>query len=68
MSEEERQKRLDALKYISALFNQRRKIALSTLKRTFPETDWTERFSKLGIDEKARPENISPKQFLELFN
>lgn len=69
MSEQERQKRLNALKYISALFNQRRKIALSTLKRTFPETtDWIERFSKLGIDEKARPENISPEQFLELFN
>ncbi len=68
MSDEERQKRIEALKYISALFNQRRKIALSTLKRTFPETDWTERFSKIGIDEKARPENISPEQFLELFD
>ena len=68
MSEEERKRRIDALKYISALFNQRRKIALSTLKRTFPETDWTERFKNIGIDEKARPENISPEQFLELFN
>ncbi len=68
MSDEERKRRIDALKYISALFNQRRKIALSTLKRTFPETDWTERFKNIGIDEKARPENISPEQFLELFN
>ena len=68
LSEEERQKRIKALKFISALFTQRRKIALSTLKRTFPETDWAERFAKLGIDEKARPENISPEQFLELFD
>ena len=67
MSDEERQKRKSILKYISALFNQRRKIALSTLKKTFPETDWTERFLKIGIDEKARPENISPEQFLKLF-
>ncbi len=67
MSNEERQKRIDALKYISALFNQRRKIALSTLKRTFPETNWAERFEKLGIDSMARPENISPEQYLQLF-
>ena len=67
LSEEERQNRIAALKFISALFTQRRKIALSTLKRTFPETNWAERFTKLGIDEKARPENISPEQFLKLF-
>ena len=68
LSDGERQRRLNALKFISALFNQRRKIALSTLKRTFPETDWGERFNKIGIEEKARPENISPEQFLELFS
>ena len=67
MSDEERQRRLRVLKYISALFNQRRKIALSTLKRTFPEINWTDKFNEIGIDEKARPENISPEQFLELF-
>lgn len=67
MSEEERQKRLKALKYISALFNQRRKMALSTLKKSYPNINWAERFSTLGIDEKARPENISPEQFMELF-
>ena len=26
-----------------------------------------DKFEKIGIDEKARPENISPEQFLELF-
>lgn len=67
MEDKERQKRIEALKFISVLFNQRRKMALSTLKRTFPETDWADRFSRIGIDEKARPENISPEQFLELF-
>ena len=67
MNEEERQKRLKALKYISALFNQRRKMALSTLKKSYPNINWAERFSTLGIDEKARPENISPEQFMELF-
>ena len=68
LTEEERRKRIKALKYISALFTQRRKMALSTLKKTFSETNWAERFAKLGIDEKARPENISPEQFLKLFD
>ena len=68
MSDEERKKRIDALKYISALFNQRRKLALSTLKRTFPEINWAQRFNELAIDPMARPENISPEQYLRLFS
>ncbi len=68
LSDEERKKRIEILKYVSVLFNQRRKIALSTLKRTFPEIDWAQKFTYLGINEKARPENISPEQYLELFN
>jgi len=42
-------------------------MALPLLRRQFAGPDWNERFARLGIDEKARPENISPDQMLELF-
>lgn len=64
---EEKERRLKALKQISFLFMQRRKMALPLLKKRDITIDWTERFNKLGIDEKARPENISPEKLLELF-
>lgn len=67
LSPEEKERRLKALKQVSFLFNQRRKMALPLLKRRDKDFDWGERFAKLGIDEKARPENISPETFLELF-
>lgn len=67
LSETEKQRRLKALKHVSFLFMQRRKMALPLLKKRDNSIDWAERFARLGIDEKARPENISPEQFLELF-
>ncbi|PKL44777.1 MAG: ribosomal RNA small subunit methyltransferase A [Candidatus Riflebacteria bacterium HGW-Riflebacteria-1] len=63
----DRERRHQALKFISLLFQQRRKMALPLLKKRFGETDWQERFDQLGIDHKARPENISPNNFLALF-
>jgi len=67
LSESEHEHRLYALKQISPLFQQRRKMALPLLKKRFPEIDWPARFNELAIDHKARPENISPDQFLALF-
>ena len=67
LSAAERERRHRALKIISLLFQQRRKMALPLLRKKFPETGWEAKFDKLGIDYKARPENISPEQFLELF-
>lgn len=67
LNELERQRRFKALKTASFLFNQRRKMALPLLRRQFQDTDWESRFARLGIDAKARPENISPDQMLELF-
>jgi len=68
LNAEEKLIRANALKHVSQLFNQRRKMALPLLKRQHPDIDWAARFTKLGIDEKARPENISPQQFLQLFS
>lgn len=67
LSSAERNRRLGALKMISVIFSQRRKMALPLLKRQFPATDWATRFAALKIDEKARPENIGPMLLLELF-
>lgn len=67
LDENEKARRFKALKPVSYLFNQRRKMALPLLKRQFAGIDWAERFARLGIDAKARPENISPATFLELF-
>ena len=63
----ERERRMQALKKISYIFTQRRKMALPLLKKQFNDICWADRFASLGIDEKARPENISPSQMLELF-
>lgn len=68
LSQEEIDKRKKALKFVSALFLQRRKMALPLLRKRFPDTDWTEKFKILEIPEKARPENISPETFLKLFS
>ncbi|MDD3002183.1 MAG: rRNA adenine N-6-methyltransferase family protein, partial [Candidatus Riflebacteria bacterium] len=68
ISEIERQKRFNALKYASILFNQRRKMALPILKKQFEQKNWEQLFTELSIDFKARPENISPEQMLKLFN
>lgn len=68
LSEEDRERRHRALKQISFIFTQRRKMALPLLKKRNPEIDWAERFARLGIDEKARPENISAATLLELFS
>ncbi|MDD3147873.1 MAG: 16S rRNA (adenine(1518)-N(6)/adenine(1519)-N(6))-dimethyltransferase RsmA [Candidatus Riflebacteria bacterium] len=67
LTEPEKQQRFKALKIASFLFNQRRKMALPLLRKQFRETDWDERFARMGIDAKVRPENISPQQMLDLF-
>lgn len=67
LSEAEKQRRLTALKSISTLFFQRRKMALPLLKRLEPAINWDQRFAGLDIDAKARPENIAPAQLLQLF-
>jgi len=67
LTADERAHRHYALKCLSPLFQQRRKMALPLLKKRNPEIDWAARFDNLGIDHKARPENISPEQFLALF-
>lgn len=68
LSETERLKRFNALKYASILFNQRRKMALPILKKQFEQKNWEQLFTTLNIDFKARPENIPPEQMLILFN
>ncbi|GAB4270892.1 MAG: 16S rRNA (adenine(1518)-N(6)/adenine(1519)-N(6)) -dimethyltransferase RsmA [Candidatus Rifleibacteriota bacterium] len=68
LTSEERTLRLNALKSISIIFAQRRKMALPLLKKRIPEFDWENRFKKLGIDFKARPENIPPEKLLKLFS
>lgn len=67
LGELDKQRRFKALKGASFLFNQRRKMALPLLRRQFKDIDWEERFVRLAIDAKARPENIFPEQMLELF-
>lgn len=67
LTEAEKARRFKALKPVSYLFNQRRKMALPLLRKQFAGTSWDERFASLGIDAKARPENISPEKMLELF-
>jgi 16S rRNA (adenine1518-N6/adenine1519-N6)-dimethyltransferase len=67
LSETEKQRRIRALKTISLIFNQRRKMALSLLKKRLPEQNWEERFTRLAISKTARPENIEPHVLLELF-
>ncbi len=68
LSDCERQRRILLLRPVSMLFAQRRKMALPLLKKMFKQTDWAQRFAELGIEEKARPENISPQQFMQLFS
>lgn len=63
----DRERRHQSLKIVSLLFQQRRKMALPLLKKRFGDTNWEERFDQQGINHKARPENISPEQFLALF-
>lgn len=67
LTQEEKNARLQALKIISVIFSQRRKMALPLLKKRFPAVDWNERFAQQGVPEKARPENISPEDMLKLF-
>lgn len=68
LTAEEISQRKNALKFVSALFHQRRKMALPLLKKRFPDTDWASKFLQLDIPEKARPENITPQIFLKLFS
>lgn len=68
LTQAEKVTRLQALKMISVIFSQRRKMALSLLKKRFSEVNWAQRFEMLGIDAKARPENISPQTLLKLFS
>ncbi len=67
LSEEEKQRRLKALKFASFLFTQRRKMALPLLRKQFKDIDWDARFAHLEINPQARPENIDPAKTLELF-
>jgi 16S rRNA (adenine1518-N6/adenine1519-N6)-dimethyltransferase len=67
LTSDEREQRKKTLQKASPLFQQRRKMALPLLKKSNRDIDWEARFDKLGIDYKARPENISPEQFLALF-
>ncbi len=68
LSEEEKSMRLKAVKIASLLFEQRRKMALSLLRKKFPGTlpSWEDRFKKLGLSEQIRGERISIAQYLEL--
>ncbi len=68
LSQKEVERRQKALKQISFIFSQRRKMALPLLKKRDKTIDWSARFAALDIDEKARPENISPEKLLELFS
>lgn len=67
LDQAQRDRRHQVLKIVSLLFQQRRKMAMPFLKKRFPEIVWETRFDALDINYKARPENISPEQFLELF-
>lgn len=67
LTTDEVKRRLKALKGISILFSQRRKMALPLLRKSITQVDWDQRFEALGIDPKARPENISPGTLLKLF-
>jgi 16S rRNA (adenine1518-N6/adenine1519-N6)-dimethyltransferase len=67
LDQQQKASRQQALKKISVLFSQRRKMVLPLLKKKFNAIDWQERFAKLNIEEKVRPQNISPDQFLQLF-
>ncbi len=67
LTDEERGRRMELLKFASVLFGQRRKMALTTLKKQLPSKNWEALFEELHIDKKARPENISMEQMLKLF-
>lgn len=67
LTSDEVNRRLKALKGISILFSQRRKMALPLLRKSIAQIDWNQRFEELAIDPKARPENISPDTLLKLF-
>lgn len=68
LSDEQLETRYKALKLASRLFAQRRKMALPLLKKSLPHSDWDKAFKELNIDPKARPQSISPQQFIELAN
>lgn len=55
-----------ASKVAACAFSQRRKIAFNLLKSNFCETKLAEAFDKLNLSRKARAENISPEQYLQL--
>ena len=57
------------LRYVSVLFRQRRKMALSVLKKAFPKISEaiSSKFGQLSISPMERPENISVETFFELF-
>ncbi|MBF0499168.1 MAG: 16S rRNA (adenine(1518)-N(6)/adenine(1519)-N(6))-dimethyltransferase [Candidatus Riflebacteria bacterium] len=55
-----------ASKIASIAFGQRRKMALNVLKKAFPAVAWAERFENLKLSPKARAEEISVENFLNL--
>lgn len=67
LTSDEIKRRLKALKSISIVFSQRRKMALPLLRKSVSHIDWDQRFEALNIAAKARPENISPDTLLKLF-
>jgi 16S rRNA (adenine1518-N6/adenine1519-N6)-dimethyltransferase len=62
------ERRRQALQKASALFHQRRKMALSVLRRSFPHVTptWEDRFAALGIAPTVRAEELSPACLLDL--
>ncbi|NLM17670.1 MAG: ribosomal RNA small subunit methyltransferase A [Candidatus Riflebacteria bacterium] len=67
LTQEEKKERIEVLKKVSVLFTQRRKMVLPRLKKGFPNTDFADRFISMNLSPEARPENISPEQYLLLF-
>jgi 16S rRNA (adenine1518-N6/adenine1519-N6)-dimethyltransferase len=68
LTAEERLARKGATHIAGKLFEQRRKMALPTFRKTFPHvaSQAEAAFARLGIPASARPQEISPSQFLAL--
>lgn len=55
-------------KLIKESFNQRRKFLLNNLQKFFPNIEWKNLFDSLHIDYKARAEDLSPEDYINLSN
>jgi 16S rRNA (adenine1518-N6/adenine1519-N6)-dimethyltransferase len=55
------------LSFVKAAFAQRRKFLISNLGSIHEKKALPEKFTALGISEKARAEDLSVQQFIELY-